>query len=158
MNCRAMLWSAVAGTFLLGGCRDAFSAHKGPETVENANFASSLNIDLKASTKQPSGLYYRDLVVGTGAEAANGMDATVGYTLWTSDGKQVEASPAGEPYTFKLGARQVIPGWDYGIVGMHVGGKRQLIVPSELAYGPTGQGPIGPNAVLIFVVELVDAK
>ena len=157
MDRRTVVTLAIAAA-LLGGCRDSFSAHKGPDTIETAKFDASLNVDLATSMKLPSGLYYRDLVVGTGAAVTDGMDAAVGYVLWTTDGQQVEASPAGEPYTFRVGARAVIAGWDVGIVGMKVGGKRQLIVPPELAYGSTGQGRIGPNTILVFVVEVVAAK
>jgi FKBP-type peptidyl-prolyl cis-trans isomerase len=158
MTHRALL-SLAAAAILLGGCREAFNAHKAPDTIETARFAESLKVDLKASTRKPSGLYYRDIVVGTGPEAASGMDVTVGYVLWTTDGQQIEASPANDPYIFKLGTRAVIAGWDEGIAGMKVGGRRQLIVPPELAYGATGAGTkIGPNTILVFVVELVDAK
>ncbi len=158
MNRRSLLAVVTAGAMLTGGCRDSFSAHRGPETITTAKFDPSLKVDLAASTKLPSGLYYRDLIVGTGLEVTDGMEATVGYVLWTTDGTKVEASPAGEPYTFRVGARAVIPGWDYGVAGMRVGGKRQLIVPPELAYGAKGQGRIGPNTVLVFVVEVAAAK
>jgi len=155
---RSHLAAFAAVAILTGGCRDSFSAHRSPETIATARFDPSLKVDLAASTKLPSGLYYRDLIVGPGPEVTDGMEATVGYVLWTTDGTQIESSPAGEPYTFRVGARAVIPGWDYGVAGMRVGGKRQLIVPPELAYGSKGQGPIGPNAVLVFVVEVAAAK
>lgn len=158
MRHRSLFAGVTAVAVLIGGCRDSFSAHRGPESIATAKFDPSLKVDLAASTKLPSGLYYRDLVVGTGPLVADGMEAAVGYVLWTTDGTQVEASPAGEPYTFRVGARAVIPGWDYGVAGMHVGGKRQLIVPPELAYGAKGQGRIGPNTVLVFVVEVAAAK
>jgi len=158
MHRRVILSVTVAAVLLVGGCRDSFSAHKRPDTIETAKFAASLEVDLASSTKLPSGLYYRDLVVGTGADVTAGMDAAVGYVLWTTDGQQVEASPAGEPYTFRVGAKAVILGWDYGIPGMKVGGRRQLIVPPELAYGASGQGSIGPNTILVFVVEVAAAQ
>ncbi len=156
---RRSLWSAVAvAALLVAGCRDSSSANGTPDTIERARYASSLDVDLKASTKLPTGVYFRDLVVGSGPLVTNGMYASVAYVLWTTDGKKIEASPLGEPYTFRVGARDVIPGWDYGIVGMHVGGKRQLIVPPELAYGANGQGAIGPNTILVFTVEVEAAN
>jgi FKBP-type peptidyl-prolyl cis-trans isomerase len=158
MTRRTLLPILAAAALLVGGCRNSFSAHGSPDTIETAKYAPALGVDLAASTKLPSGLYYRDLVVGTGPRVTNGMNATVAYVLWTTDGQKIEASPIGEPYTFRVGARAVIPGWDFGIVGMNVGGKRQLIVPPELAYGANGQGPIGPNTILVFTVEVQDAK
>jgi FKBP-type peptidyl-prolyl cis-trans isomerase FkpA len=104
-----------------------------------------------------------DLVAGTGAEAASGATALVNYTGWLYDntktdkkGDQFDASPAGQPFVFQLGAGQVISGWDVGIIGMKVGGKRRLIIPSQLAYGRQGAGDrIPPNATLVFDIELV---
>lgn len=158
MTRRSLLTAVAVAALLVAGCRNSFSAHGSPDTIETARYASSLDVDLDASTKLPSGLYYRDLVVGNGPRVTNSMNATVAYVLWTTDGQKIEASPFGEPYTFRVGARAVIPGWDYGIVGMNVGGKRQLIVPPELAYGANGQGPIGPNTILVFTVEVLDAN
>jgi FKBP-type peptidyl-prolyl cis-trans isomerase FkpA len=103
-----------------------------------------------------------DLVVGTGAEAVVGRLLTVHYTLWLYDpsrteskGQQIETSAGRAPFPFTLGAGQVIRGWDQGFVGMRVGGRRRLIIPPSLAYGAEGQGPIPPNASLVFDVELV---
>jgi peptidylprolyl isomerase len=107
-----------------------------------------------------SGLKITDLVVGDGAEAATGMTVEVDYTgwLWENEakGKQFDSSVGRKPYKFKIGAGSVIKGWDEGIVGMKVGGKRELIIPPELAYGDRGfPGAIPPNATLVFDVELV---
>ena len=106
-----------------------------------------------------------DLVVGTGAEAQVGRNATVNYTGWLynpsgTDGKgtQFDSSTGRGPFTFLVGARQVIGGWDRGVPGMRVGGRRRLVIPPELAYGATGQGPIGPNATLVFDIELVSVQ
>lgn len=122
-------------------------------------FARGLAVDLSASTQTPTGLYYRDLVVGTGPEVATGQLAAVRYTGWLPDGTRFDGNEsAGPPYTFQVGAGRVIPGWDQGVAGMHVGGKRQLIIPPDLGYGAAGNGPIPPNSTLVFVVEVVAAQ
>jgi FKBP-type peptidyl-prolyl cis-trans isomerase len=97
-----------------------------------------------------------DLVVGTGATAVAGDNLTVNYTGWLADGTKFDSSyDRGQTYSFRLGAGQVIRGWDMGVPGMKVGGKRRLIIPPSLAYGSSGNGPIPPNATLKFEVELV---
>ena len=108
-----------------------------------------------------SGLKYWDLKVGKGKEATNGHTAIVNYTGWLLDsGKKFDSSlDRGKPFSFVVGARQVIKGWDEGVAGMKVGGKRQLRIPPELGYGATGAGGvIPPNAYLIFDVELLDVQ
>lgn len=106
----------------------------------------------------------RDLTVGTGQEAMNGDRVTVHYTGWLYDpnapdnkGTQFDSSVSrGEPFVFVLGARQVIQGWDRGILGMRVGGRRVIVIPPELGYGEAGSPPVIPsNATLLFEVELL---
>jgi len=104
----------------------------------------------------------KDLVVGTGPAATAGQTVVVQYVgVSYATGKQFDASwvdgPGGtpQPFTFQLGAGQVIKGWDEGVVGMHVGGRRELIIPPALAYGAQSQGPITPNETLVFVVDLL---
>jgi len=111
-------------------------------------------------TKTPSGLEYWDIKVGTGVTAETGKQVKVDYTGWLTDGKKFDSSVGtGKPFDFMLGASQVIKGWDEGVVGMKVGGKRQLRIPPSLAYGAAGYpGAIPPNATLIFDVKLVDVK
>jgi FKBP-type peptidyl-prolyl cis-trans isomerase FkpA len=107
-----------------------------------------------------------DTKVGTGNEARKGMNVQVHYTGWLYDttaadrkGKQFDSSRGKDPFTFRLGDGEVIPGWDEGVVGMKAGGARTLIIPPALGYGPQGAaGQIPPNATLIFDVELVEAK
>jgi FKBP-type peptidyl-prolyl cis-trans isomerase len=98
-----------------------------------------------------------DLQVGTGAEAVSGKRVSVHYTGWLTNGKKFDSSlDRGQPFQFRLGAGEVIQGWDKGVAGMKVGGKRKLTIPPELGYGARGAGGvIPPNATLVFEVELL---
>jgi len=111
-------------------------------------------------TTTDSGLMYYDLEEGTGDSPQEGQVVSAHYTGWLEDGTKFDSSiDRGQPFQFAIGAGQVIPGWDEGIASMKVGGKRQLIIPSELAYGESGAGGvIPPNAMLIFEVELLDVQ
>jgi peptidylprolyl isomerase len=112
------------------------------------------------STPAPAKLVTKDLIVGTGPEAKAGDSVTVNYVgVLYKGGKVFDASwKRNETFPFVLGKSQVIPGWEQGIVGMKVGGRRELIIPSELAYGAKGSPPtIPPNSALIFVVDLLAA-
>ena len=104
-----------------------------------------------------SGLQYDDLQEGSGAVAAAGKTVEVHYTGWLKDGTKFDSSLGrGKPFSFKLGAGQVIQGWDEGVAGMKVGGKRKLVIPPALGYGAHGAGgAIPPNAELTFEVELL---
>jgi FKBP-type peptidyl-prolyl cis-trans isomerase len=112
----------------------------------------------------PDGLKYHDDKVGSGAVAAFGDKVTVHYTGWLDDngakGRKFDSSrDRGQPFTFTLGAQQVIPGWDEGVKGMKVGGERTLVIPPGLAYGSSGADDvIPPNATLIFDVELLQVQ
>jgi peptidylprolyl isomerase len=112
-------------------------------------------------TKLPSGLSYKDTKEGKGKSPKKGDTVVVNYTGWLQkNGKKFDSSlDRGEPFSFKIGEGQVIPGWDEGVMTMKVGGKRRLIIPPELAYGSRGApGAIPGNATLIFEVELLDVK
>ena len=111
-------------------------------------------------TTTPSGLSYTDLVVGTGAQPKPGQSVTVHYTGTLTNGSKFDSSrDRNEPFTFTIGQGQVIKGWDEGVAGMKVGGRRQLTIPPALGYGARGAGGvIPPNATLIFDVELLGVK
>ena len=136
---------ALAG---LIGAQTAATSTSGPTKVTGAPI------------KTASGLEYWDITVGTGAVAQTGQQVKVDYTGWLTNGKKFDSSVGtGRPFGFKLGASQVIKGWDEGVAGMKVGGKRQLRIPPDLAYGAKGYpGAIPANATLIFDVQLIDVK
>jgi peptidylprolyl isomerase len=131
--------------------------------IKDTRFGISTDVKTKPAIPKPSGkapkkLVSRDVVKGTGATAKAGDAVTVQYVgVSYADGKQFDASwDRGQPFQFQLGAQAVIPGWDQGVAGMKVGGRRELVIPPDLAYGPQGQPPaIAPNATLIFVIDLV---
>lgn len=132
-------------TFLFGSDKDK---KEGPPKIEGK------------PTVLPDGLKIWDIKAGTGKTAIGGMDVSVHYTGWLTNGKKFDSSvDRDEPFTFQLGSRHVIKGWDEGIVGMKVGGKRRLEIPPDLGYGTRGTGrAIPPNATLIFDVELLDVR
>lgn len=109
------------------------------------------------ATKSASGLEFEDVQVGKGPVPPNGSHVTVHYTGWLLDGTKFDSSvDRGQPFDFVLGAGQVIKGWDEGVASMHVGGKRRLRIPPQLAYGAKGFPPvIPPNSTLVFDVELL---
>lgn len=117
-------------------------------------------VDEADYTTTASGLRYYDFEEGSGDLPKEGQTATVHYTGWLEDGTMFDSSlMRGQPFSFPVGAGQVIPGWDEGVVSMKVGGKRQLVIPAKLAYGEQGAGGvIPPNATLIFEVELLEVK
>ena len=114
----------------------------------------------KKVVETKSGLKYIDEKEGAGDRAQSGDTVEVHYTGWLKDGKKFDSSvDRGKPFSFKLGAGQVIKGWDEGVAGMRVGGKRKLIIPPELGYGKRGAGNvIPPDAELTFEVELLKIK
>jgi len=107
-----------------------------------------------------SGLKYEDETLGSGTEAKAGNTVDVHYTGWLTDGTKFDSSrDRGKPFSFKLGAGQVIKGWDEGVAGMKIGGKRKLVIPAALGYGKRGSpGAIPPDAELTFDVELLKVK
>ncbi|HKG94492.1 MAG TPA: FKBP-type peptidyl-prolyl cis-trans isomerase [Gemmatimonadaceae bacterium] len=129
-----------------------------PDPAMNS-YASELGVNLAQMTRTSSGLYLQDLLVGTGAEAKAGDSVQVHYTGWLPNGQKFDSSrDRNKPFEFRLGAGRVIQGWDEGVAGMKVGGRRKLVVPANLGYGSSGIGPIPPNSVLVFDVELLGMK
>ena len=108
------------------------------------------------ATTTPPGLRIEDLNVGTGQEATGpGQFVTVHYTGWLENGSEFDSSRHRKPFSFPLGVGFVIPGWDQGLVGMRIGGKRRLTIPPELGYGANGMGSmVPPDATLVFEIEL----
>jgi FKBP-type peptidyl-prolyl cis-trans isomerase len=132
------------------------AAHKAAPTVRpNTNAPTKVTGDGMIT---PSGLQYWDIKVGTGVAAENGSHVKVHYTGWLTTGKKFDSSvDAHQPFDFTIGQGEVIKGWEEGVVGMKIGGKRQLRIPPELGYGASGTpgGPIPPNATLIFDIRLL---
>ncbi|MFL5401517.1 MAG: FKBP-type peptidyl-prolyl cis-trans isomerase [Gemmatimonadales bacterium] len=125
-----------------------------------SDFSPALAVDTAAMTRTPSGLRYQDIAVGGGKEATAGHAVSVHYTGWLPNGEKFDSSrDRNQPFDFNLGAGQVIAGWDEGVAGMKVGGKRKLVIPPDLAYGTAGAPPdIPPGATLVFEVELVNVR
>ena len=151
---RSALVLTVAAT---AACLDTNAPEE--TSIEETVFATSLGVNIAASTKTPNGGYYRDIVQGTGEAVQTGDSLSVRYTGWLSNGTQFDSNlTAAEPLWFKLGAGQVITGFDETMAGVRVGSKRQLIVPPSLGYGPYQYGPIPGNSVLVFSVEVISVK
>ena len=134
------------------------------QTAAKKSTASSTNAPTKVTgegVRTSSGLAYWDIRVGNGETAKEGSRVLVHYTGWLTDGRKFDSSvDAGQPFKFTIGNGEVIKGWEEGIAGMRVGGKRQLRIPPELGYGAQGtlDGPIPPNATLIFDVKLLGVQ
>jgi len=140
MNFKLSLLFVLA--IIVSGC-----SHSGPTKVSGPG------------TTTASGLQYWDFVTGGGAAAVAGKHVTVHYTGWLTNATKFDSSvDRNQPFEFVLGMGQVIKGWDEGVAGMKVGGKRQLRIPPNLGYGARPAGPIPPNSTLIFDVELLDVK
>lgn len=151
-------WRSVSLLLVCAACMEApppTPAVSGdPATL---TFAPSLHVTIDSTELRPSGLYVHDLVVGTGPVADSMSTAEVHYTGWLPDGTKFQSShDMKETFHFTVGIGQVIRGWDEGVRGMRVGGKRQLIVPAKLGYGDIGSPPLIPRmATLVFEVELM---
>ena len=154
-------WRLLASAALVVACKEAppptpaVSGNPGELT-----FAPSLNVKLDSAELRPSGLYVHDLIVGTGPAADSMTTVEVWYTGWLADGTKFQSNhDMGETLAFTVGIGQVIRGWDEGVRGMKVGGKRRLIIPPKLGYGDIGSAPLIPRmATLVFEVELVKIR
>lgn len=145
----------LAAVFLAACSPNDSSAPVQPETsVETQVWASSLNINLSAMTKLPSGIYILDQVVGAGATLTGTPTVRVFYNGFLANGSKFDGNVGNaSPVSFGLGG--LIPGWQIGMQGMKVGGKRRLVIPSAMGYGTVANGPIPANANLVFDIELV---
>ena len=154
---------SLCALLAFAGCGDDSSDEETTSGGESAATQSSEDTSKKPTVTIPDGeppqeLVERDLVEGTGAEAKKGDEVTVQYVGVGYDSEEeFDASwGSGAPLTFPLGSGQVIPGWEEGVEGMKVGGRRELTIPAELAYGKAGFPPaIGPNETLVFVIDLL---
>ena len=173
--CSSVAWPAVKRILTLialclalvaAGCGDddddstTAAESTAAETAAPADTSKKPKVEVPAGAP-PKQLTENDLVEGDGATAKKGDEVTVQYVgVGHESGEEFDASwDRGEPFTFQLGAGQVIPGWDQGVEGMKVGGRRELVIPPNLAYGAAGAPPaIGPNETLVFVVDLVDVN
>lgn len=140
-----------------GSAQGSTSSSSGASSSSDVNPSTFKEYD---KYKDSTGALFGDLVKGTGAELGANQKAAVYYKGWLTDGTMFDQSRAGsdgklQAFTFTLGAHEVISGWEQGVAGMKVGGKRLIIVPPSVGYGATGQGPIPGNAVLVFEVELL---
>jgi FKBP-type peptidyl-prolyl cis-trans isomerase len=151
----ALVAIAAVSIAALSACTKK-SAETTSATTENTA-ASSATTD---AAKAESDLKIENVKEGAGAEAVNGKQVSVHYTGTLTDGKKFDSSvDRGQPFKFVLGAGQVIRGWDLGVAGMKVGGKRKLTIPPQLGYGERGAGGvIPPNATLLFEVELLEVN
>ncbi len=140
---------ALAPLLLLASCH--LNDLRSRPVTDPDSFAAKLDVEPDALTATPTGLRYRDLEVGHGAMAQPGQLLKVRYSGWLTNGTPFDSGV----YSFALGEHQVIDGWDQGLAGMRVGGKRKLVIPPELGYGPQAVGAIPPNSILVFDVELL---
>ena len=129
-----------------------------PGSSAAANLPAPKDFKIYEEYADKESAYMGDIVKGTGAEAGLGSILTVKYKGWLSTGVMFDENYTKDPFAFKLGDHRVILGWEQGLFGMKAGGKRRLIVPAKVGYGPTGQGAVPPNAMMIFDVELLDVK
>lgn len=139
----------MSATACLGGTSPSTPSNPATET-----YATSLGVSIPQMTKLSDDLYVQDLTVGTGATAAAGKTIGVTYSGWLVNGTLFDSNVGKPTFSFQLGIGLVIPGWDAGVAGMKVGGKRRLVIGSALGYGPNANGIIPANSTLVFDVQL----
>jgi FKBP-type peptidyl-prolyl cis-trans isomerase FkpA len=163
---RSTYWLTALAIIALAGCQQSKpgvatpSKSTPPATQQSAKPAAPQAAAANEVTT-PSGLKYQDLVVGNGPMAEEGTRVVVNYTGWLTDGSKFDSSydPGHQPLPFTIGAGMVIRGWDEGVKGMRVGGKRKLTIPPDLAYGERGHPPVIPaNSTLVFEVEFLSVQ
>lgn len=151
---------AIAACATGGGATSGGTTASQPAVVPGSaailEFDPSLDVHLNEMVKTPTGLYYKDFAVGTGPSAQYGDLVRVRYDVHLTNGKRIEGSdPDQPPYEFRIGAHQVIVGWDEGITGMKTGGRRQLVIPPSLGYGGRRQGEIPAGSVMVVNLQLM---
>jgi len=161
---------ASAGLLVLLACTPDETPRAGPPPPQGVEFPPEmaepalltyhpdLHVDITEMRVRPSGLWLQDLVPSEGDTATRGSMVLVRYTGWLHDGTLFESNADTDPFEFRLGAGEMLEGWDEGIVGMRRGGKRKLILPYQLAYGEAGEGEVPPFATLVYDIELIDFR
>jgi FKBP-type peptidyl-prolyl cis-trans isomerase len=169
---RKMTWFAPALILVLAGCNKEESSTSSTTQSSEATATTTTPTPATGDATNPasdrpgevvtgSGLRYTDVVVGPGTEARSGNMVTVHYTGTLTDGTPFDSSIGKAPLSFTIDGStpfNVIEGWDEGVKGMKVGGKRHLVIPPNLGYGSQGTGPIPPNSTLVFDIELLEVK
>ena len=147
-------WKTGAFVILLGACATGGPA---PDPAQ-VTYAPETGVDLSRMERTSSGLYIEEITEGVGKNAVRGDRVRIHFVSWLPDGTVVDSSLGVEPYQFELGSEEVIRGWNQGIVGMKVGGRRRLVIRPGLGYGARGRAPrVPPNAILVFEIQLLDA-
>lgn len=138
---------------------EAAPPESGAPDISRMTFTPALGVDISAMTATPRGVWIRDLTMGTGDPAGPGTEVSIHYDGRLPAGTQFDSNgPAEVPFTFRIDAGDVVPGFDEGVRGMRVGGKRLVVIPPALGYGAQANGPIPANSVLVFTIDLVSAR
>ena len=146
-------------TLALSSCSSCEDDHAAAAGGSQITFAPVLGVDLATMAKTPSGAWYKDLTAGDGAPVGAGKHVAIHYDGRLPNGARFDVNgPTDQPFAFVLGVGAVVRGFDEGVAGMKVGGRRLVVIPPELGYGPQGNGPVPPNATLVFTIELVSAR
>ena len=155
---RASLATLGATLFMAACAGGAPAGPLPPSDPAQLHFASELGIDLADFQLTASGLYLQDMNEGTGTMARRTSHVWIYYVGWLPDGTVFDGQLQGDPFHFRLGCNEVMRGWNEGIQGMRIGGRRRLVVRPGLAYGSLGRGKVPPGATLVFEVQLIDAN